>query len=314
MSALHFILAPVVGGVIGYITNALAIRMLFRPYTAKYFLGMHVPFTPGIIPKEKGRIAASLGTAISDNLMNHEVLERYLLSEDMLSRLRTAIDTFCFRQMSNTETVHQFLEHYLAPEDVERIVSSVRGDLTVQISARLAESDLGEQIADAVARHLTSRLRKDGLEVLLPSMLRMLGDNFKNKLADLIEAPLRKFLKGNINSIIAKDGETMVRRLIDTQVDALANTRVCDLLQGKENQIQEVSETLVSAYRIVISEQLPRILSAIDIPRVIEGRINEMDMRETERLIFAVMNKELQAIIWLGALLGCIMGMINAFV
>ncbi|MDE5797103.1 MAG: DUF445 family protein [Muribaculaceae bacterium] len=314
MSALHFILAPVVGGVIGYITNALAIRMLFRPYTPKYFLGMHIPFTPGIIPKEKGRIASSLGTAISDNLMNRDVLERYLLSESMLSRLRTSIDTFCFRQMSNTETLRQFLGHYLAPEDVDRIFTSVRGDLATQISARLAGSGLGEQIADAVARHLTSRLRSEGLEGMLPGILRVLGDNFKNKLADLIEAPLRKFLTGNIDSIIAKDGESMVRRLIDTQVDALADTRMCDLLQGREKQIQEVAEALVTAYRILISEQLPRILFAIDIPRIIEGRINEMDMRETERLIFAVMNKELQAIIWLGALLGCLMGTINAFV
>lgn len=314
MSALHFILAPVVGGVIGYITNALAIRMLFRPYSPKYFLGMHIPFTPGIIPKEKGRIASSLGTAISDNLMNRDVLERYLLSDNMLSRLRTSIDTFCFRQMSNTETLRQFLGHYLAAEDVDRILTSVRGDLATQISARLADSGLGGQIADAVARHLTSRLRSEGIETMLPGILRMLGDNFKNKLADLIEAPLRKFLTGNIDSIIAKDGETIVRRLIDTQIDALAETQVCDLLQGKEKQIQEVAEALVTAYRIIISEQLPRILFAIDIPRIIEGRINEMDMRETERLIFAVMNKELQAIIWLGALLGCLMGTVNAFV
>ncbi|MDE5876499.1 MAG: DUF445 family protein [Muribaculaceae bacterium] len=314
MSALHFILAPVVGGVIGYITNALAIRMLFRPYTPKYFLGMHIPFTPGIIPKEKGRIAASLGTAISDNLMNRDVLERYLLSDSMLSRLRTSIDTFCFRQMSNTETLRQFLGHYLAAEDVDRILTSVRGDLATQISARLADSGLGEQIADAVARHLTSRLRREGIEGLLPGILRALGDNFKTKLADLIETPLRKFLTGNIDSIIAKDGEAMIRRLIDTQVDALAETQMCDLLKGKEKQIQEVAEALVTAYRIIISEQLPRILFAIDIPRIIEGRINEMDMRETERLIFAVMNKELQAIIWLGALLGCLMGTINAFV
>lgn len=314
MSALHFILAPVVGGVIGYITNALAIRMLFRPYSPKYFLGMHIPFTPGIIPKEKGRIASSLGTAISDNLMNRDVLERYLLSDNMLSRLRTSIDTFCFRQMSNTETLRQFLGHYLAAEDVDRILTSVRGDLATQISARLADSGLGGQIADAVARHLTSRLRSEGIETMLPGILRMLGDNFKNKLADLIEAPLRKFLTGNIDSIISKDGETIVRRLIDTQIDALAETQVCDLLQGKEKQIQEVAEALVTAYRIIISEQLPRILFAIDIPRIIEGRINEMDMRETERLIFAVMNKELQAIIWLGALLGCLMGTVNAFV
>ena len=59
---------PLVGGVIGYVTNDIAIRMLFRPHTAKHIMGWRVPFTPGIIPKEKGRIAEAVGTAISDNI------------------------------------------------------------------------------------------------------------------------------------------------------------------------------------------------------------------------------------------------------
>lgn len=50
-----YISAPLIGGFIGYITNALDIRMLFRPHSPKYVFGIHVPFTPGIIPKEKGR-------------------------------------------------------------------------------------------------------------------------------------------------------------------------------------------------------------------------------------------------------------------
>jgi uncharacterized membrane protein YheB (UPF0754 family) len=39
-----------------------------------------------------------------------------------------------------------------------------------------------------------------------------------------------------------------------------------------------------------------------------------MDMQETEKLIFQVMNKELKAIVWLGALLGLLMGSINCFI
>ena len=54
-----YVIAPLLGGVIGYITNDIAIRMLFRPHKAKYVMGVHIPFTPGIIPKEKGRIAVS---------------------------------------------------------------------------------------------------------------------------------------------------------------------------------------------------------------------------------------------------------------
>lgn len=105
---LTYILRPLIGAVIGYITNDIAIRMLFRPRTAKYVFGMKVPFTPGIIPKEKPRIAASIGDAISKNLMNKDVIEKTLLSEDMIAKICTAIDGFVATQMANEECVRDF--------------------------------------------------------------------------------------------------------------------------------------------------------------------------------------------------------------
>ena len=39
-----------------------------------------------------------------------------------------------------------------------------------------------------------------------------------------------------------------------------------------------------------------------------------MDVNETEKLIFQVMDKELKAIVWFGALLGMIMGSINVLI
>lgn len=41
---LSYIAAPLIGGVIGYITNDMVIRMLFRPHTAKYVFNIHIPF------------------------------------------------------------------------------------------------------------------------------------------------------------------------------------------------------------------------------------------------------------------------------
>ena len=48
---LSFLLGPIIGGVIGYSTNWLAIKMMFRPHKAKYIFGMKIPFTPGLMPK-----------------------------------------------------------------------------------------------------------------------------------------------------------------------------------------------------------------------------------------------------------------------
>ena len=121
----HYIMGPVVGAVIGYITNDIAIRMLFRPHTAKHLFGIKVPFTPGIIPKEKGRIAASIGGAISANLMNKEVLEKNLLSDEMIEKIQGAIDVFFETQKSNQETLKQFLSHYLSEDELSHASNSV---------------------------------------------------------------------------------------------------------------------------------------------------------------------------------------------
>ena len=45
-----YLLPPLAGALIGYFTNYLAIRMLFRPLKPWHFLGLKLPLTPGIIP------------------------------------------------------------------------------------------------------------------------------------------------------------------------------------------------------------------------------------------------------------------------
>ena len=142
-----YILAPLVGGIIGYVTNDIAIRMLFRPHTAKHIMGWRVPFTPGIIPKEKGRIAEAVGTVISDNLMSQEVLEKYLLSDNMVGRVRSSMEEFVAKQKDNRETVAQFLEHYLSHEEVATLADSAKEGLTRQMHDKISDPELGRQVA-----------------------------------------------------------------------------------------------------------------------------------------------------------------------
>ena len=78
---LTWVLPLVWGGVIGYLTNALAIRMLFRPLTRKYLLGIPVPLTPGIIPRRRGELARSIGRMVARDLLSAETLRDRLESE-----------------------------------------------------------------------------------------------------------------------------------------------------------------------------------------------------------------------------------------
>lgn len=290
-----YLAGPIIGGVIGYITNDIAIRMLFRPHRAKYLFGRKLPFTPGIIPKEKGRIAGAVGGAISENLMNQEVMEKNLLSEEMIGKLSSTIDRFFATQRNSDETLRAFLSRFLTEEEINAISTNIGEELTTLISAKLADSVVGNQIAHIAVNHVMQKMHlKHAAEII-------------NALA----APVEQALAKNINEMLRNNSSEIVESMILKERDRLLDCRMCELMEGKEEQIAQLKSSLVSLYQHVITERLPRILHAIDISKMIETRINEMEMAEAEPLILEVMNKELKAIVWLGALLGAIMGTLN---
>ncbi|MEB3181465.1 MAG: DUF445 domain-containing protein [Nostocaceae cyanobacterium] len=70
-----YIAPPVMGGVIGYFTNDIAIKMLFRPYQAIYVGKRRLPFTPGLIPRNQGRLAKNISQTIMGSLLTPEELQ-----------------------------------------------------------------------------------------------------------------------------------------------------------------------------------------------------------------------------------------------
>lgn len=73
-------LPPILGAVIGLFTNWLAIKMLFRPLAERRILGLRLPFTPGILPRERERIARSLGDTVAVDLLDEATVASRLSS------------------------------------------------------------------------------------------------------------------------------------------------------------------------------------------------------------------------------------------
>ncbi|ABB57128.1 DUF445 domain-containing protein [Synechococcus elongatus] len=86
-----WLLPPVVGGIIGYFTNDLAIRMLFRPYRPVVIGGWQLPFTPGLIPANQGRLARRIADAILGSLLTPDALHDLARRLLELPRLEAAI-------------------------------------------------------------------------------------------------------------------------------------------------------------------------------------------------------------------------------
>jgi uncharacterized membrane protein YheB (UPF0754 family) len=167
MIEFQYVIAPLVGGLIGYIISSIAIKMLFGPHKEKYVFGYKIPFTPGIISKEKGKIADDIEIFISENLMKKDVLEKYLLSDNMKNKVRTSVESFLSVQKVNKETVRVFLSHYLKDEEITSVSDSINKNLSEQIYKKLSDSNIGKSIAHIVVENISDKLSSNGVTELL---------------------------------------------------------------------------------------------------------------------------------------------------
>jgi uncharacterized membrane protein YheB (UPF0754 family) len=83
----QLIAPPLFGSIIGYFTNDIAIRMLFRPYRAIYLWGQRLPFTPGLIPANQERLAKRVSDTIMGSLLTPDELHK--LARKLLETDRT---------------------------------------------------------------------------------------------------------------------------------------------------------------------------------------------------------------------------------
>lgn len=100
---MKFLIPVIAGATIGYGTNWLAIKMLFRPYEEKRFLGIKVPWTPGLIPKEKPRIAKNVGLTVQDYLLSPEAILSSI-DKETLERDSLKIVTSKLNELEEKET------------------------------------------------------------------------------------------------------------------------------------------------------------------------------------------------------------------
>lgn len=298
-----YIIPPVVGAVIGYFTNEIAIRMLFRPHYPKYFFGWRIPFTPGLIPKEKSRIASSVAEAVAVNLMNKETMEKNLLSDEMISKIDTGIQSFIDKQKDNEETLKQYITHYFTESQVDEVSSHAVQGFSKQISAQVVNVEVANHIATKVVEYVIERL-DHGVWGLIGA----------DKLVGCMSDSLEKKLTKHVSMVLQENGPEIIDNIVKKQSEAILNKRMCDMFSNKEEEALRAKALIISAYRSIISDYLPRLLDTIDIQNIVEGRLNDMNVEEMETLILQVMKKELRAIVWLGALLGGVLGLINLFV
>ena len=146
MEYLKYIMPPLIGAVIGYVTNWIAVKMMFRPLKEIKIGKFKLPFTPGIIPKNRKRIAKSIAIAINDNLLTNSDLTDKLMSNDIQDSIREKVANFA---MSDEILGNKILET-VDRQKFNQIKGSFTNKLSNSIYLSILEANVGEIVGSSL--------------------------------------------------------------------------------------------------------------------------------------------------------------------
>lgn len=293
---IQLIVAPLVGALIGYITNAIAIKMLFRPVKPVYLGKFRLPLTPGLIPKEKARLARTIGDVVGQELLSEDSVRRALLAPEMKEKIRAAAQALIEKGQGCTDTLGSLLSRLTSQEKAGQLVAQGKESLSRFLADKLIEADLGATAAHSIGEGV----RRNAL-----------GDMLRQILSDKIKQSVMQQVQQTVNGYLVRHAQELVEGAVDRETQKLLSARVCDLASQYQDKLPLLTQRLEGLYQQLVENNLSRVLTALDIPAIVRQRIESIADQDLEQLVMTVVDRELKAIVALGALLGFVMGFVN---
>lgn len=291
----EFLAGPLVGAVIGYFTNYLAVKMLFHPRQEIKVFGHTLPFTPGVIPKGKPRLAKAIGEVVGNTLLTKEDITNNLLAEDMKEVLSKQVMFFLSQDMKMelTSIINADEETY------EKQKAKIVFLISEQIVISLSELQIGAIIAEEGGKAIKEKVKGSLLG-------RMVSDDLINSITTPMGDKIQQYIKEN--------GVSHIQPLLYEKVTEIEQSSTLDLLESMDIEQTAVKNAILSVYEKVITENVEKLFNHFNITKIIEDKINEMDVKDLEDLVLSVMKNELDTIVNLGAIIGFLIGIINIFI
>ena len=115
------VLIPVISAFIGWVTNWVAIKMLFHPRNPVNVLGIRIQ---GIFPKRQEQFAEKLGRLVGQELLSFNDIEEKISSPENLKKVlpmvETHIDTFLRVKLSNSMPM---IAMFIGDKTIEKLKS-----------------------------------------------------------------------------------------------------------------------------------------------------------------------------------------------
>lgn len=287
----HYIIPPLIGAVIGYCTNYIAVKMLFRPRNEIKVLGHTLPFTPGAIPKNKPRLAKAIGEVVETTFFGEETISAQFLSGEAEDNAVAQMVRGMDRPISDLG-----ISVLGSEEKYEKGLDRLSEILSQQLLQSLRSGETIRMVSDTVIDKLVDQFRGGMLGMFIT-------DSFVESAKQMVEA--------GIQGEIEDKGEEFLNRMVRSQMDTWSRGTLSEIAFEAGYSDERVERILRKAYRGAVKSAVPALIDRINVSGMIEEKVNDMSNEQLEELVLSVMKRELNLIVNLGALIGLILGCLN---
>ena len=183
---LKLALPPVLGGIIGWVTNSIAIKMLFRPYYKKKIFGIPIPLTPGVIPKQRYELADNIGKMVSNELITKDAIITQISSTKFETTLKSKINEIV------DKIINSPIDNYLQKE-----INGISFDIFInKVTTNFLSSKVFKKIINLISENVLN-------SIVEPKN----SDNFDSLESisqDIFNLPLDNFLKNTLHFIFSR--------------------------------------------------------------------------------------------------------------
>lgn len=296
MKILEIILPIAVGALIGYCTNYIAIKMLFWPRKEWHVGKWRVPFTPGVIPKNKSRIAFAVANAVSEQLLTENDIAEGIRKSGIKDEVVDHITEFV---MNETTSIKAMMNETCGEVDVTEATNRIGEILSEKLLNGIKRIDMKAVLSD-ISKSSFSGLFSNPVVGML--MRGNAADTVADKLTDAVA------------DYVDTHGRDVLVPIVNQEIDGVMSGPLKNNLAQfdlDETSVRKILNTVIDRF---MEDNISTLISHIKIKDIVEEKINQMEVKELENLVMAVMKNELQAVINLGAVIGAVIGIINIFI
>ena len=217
-------------------------------------------------------------------------------------------------KIASSEVCSSISERIFAASDksVKETISQIAGSAeNYEVLKEKTAKLLAQKILDAALEaDFTKIIEEEGVSAVREKLAGSMMAMFVN------EEMIRSFiapLSAKLKEKAQENGFDFIKEKLLEEFDKNENESIFALL-SKTGLTQDTLKDGVSSLLKKVMPSLSKTLSEnLDIARLIEDKMNAMDVMELEHLVLSVMKKELDTIVNLGALIGAVLGAVNIF-